>query len=117
MATTLEARTKKKVTALTGALKKAEKQALAQLRPVTDAAEVGLRQAEAAVERIWSGGRFDQRLRKRAEKMWGRVVKNVNVFQRKMVESSGVASQAQLKELARELSKLSRKLDTLSASR
>ncbi len=50
---------------------------------------------------------------KRAEKATSEVKKRLDGLQAKVIEASGVASQSQVKELSRELGRLSKKLDGL----
>lgn len=52
-------------------------------------------------------------LSKRAVEAKGELKKRLDGLQTKVVEAAGVASQSQVKAIGRELTKLSRKLDTL----
>jgi hypothetical protein len=81
--------------------------------------------AEKALRTLISRGRQQRKdletlkaqLDKRANEASTQVLKRLDLFQTRVVEATGVASQAQVRHINRELSKLAKKVDTLVGKR
>jgi len=71
-------------------------------------------QAEKAIkEWVAKGQELQATTAKRTRALGNNVRKQAESFQNRLIQAAGVATQSQIKVLTRELSKLSRKLDTL----
>lgn len=77
------------------------------------------KELEALVKRVNSGD-FNpleadtvQKVAKKANQAGNEVLKKLDGLQAKVIEVTGVASQSQIKELSREIARLSKKVDTL----
>jgi hypothetical protein len=71
------------------------------------------KEIEAVISQVKSGRQL-KALKSQANEVGSEVRKRLDGLQGKLVEAVGVASVAQVKEINRELSKLAKKLDTLS---
>lgn len=77
------------------------------------------KELESLVKRV-NTGEFNpleteavQNVARKANQAGTEVLKRLDGLQSKVIEATGVASQAQIKELSKEISRLSRKVDTL----
>lgn len=89
-----------------------EKDAESVLKGLIEQGREQQRELEGLLQRLGKQG-LAKELRKRATAAGSEVTKRVDAIQARVVEASGVATQAQVKQLNRELARLSKKIDVL----
>jgi hypothetical protein len=95
-----------------GQLEEARKQIVRFEKELAARGKQQRKELEGLISRVKSGKEI-KALKSQANEVGSEVRKRLDGFQGKLVQAVGVASQSQVKEINRELSKLSKKLDAL----
>lgn len=104
-------------TFVVGQLEEARKQIARFEKELVTRSRQQRKELEGLLHRLQEGAPDLKGIRTRAEDTTAEVKKALDGLQHRVVEAVGVASQAQVGEIKRELSKLSKKLDALVAAK
>ncbi len=98
-----------------------ETEAERALKDLVSKGKAQRKELEALLERVNAGELFDPRSvkkwAKKAEQASADVLGRLDALQSRVVEAAGVASQSQVRDIHRELGKLTKKLDALTGKK